>query len=286
MVLPMPMPIRLIPLRRHLRTWLSAGLLLLCAPLSAAPLTIAAAADLRFALDALIATYRLDHPAQRIDPVYGSSGMLYTQIQQGAPFDLYFSADSRYPRQLAEQGLAASAVLPYACGRLVLWRAGSDLPAFTLADLDGDGIQRLAIANPEHAPYGQRAVEVLQSLGLYQRLRSRLVIGENIAQAAQFAQSGAVDAGIIALSLALAPSFQASGHYTLIPARLHLPLEQGFIITRQAADPAAAQTFAAYLQTAAARAVFQRFGFNLPVAHAAPSLPAPAATPPPSVCAE
>ncbi|MGD9584475.1 MAG: molybdate ABC transporter substrate-binding protein [Lysobacterales bacterium] len=282
----MPTKHRLIPPYRRLHNGLAAVLLLLCMPISAAPLTIAAAADLRFALDALIDAYRLDHPQQRIDPVYGSSGMLYTQIQQGAPFDLYFSADSRYPRQLAELGLAASAVLPYACGRLVLWRAGTEQPAFTLDDLGGEAIGRLAIANPEHAPYGQRAVEVLQSLGQYERLRPRLVIGENIAQAAQFAQSGAVDAGIIALSLALAPSFQSSGQYTIIPAKLHQPLEQGFIITRQAADPAAARAFAAYLQTPAARAIFQRFGFELPQAHAESSNTTSASTPSPSVCAE
>lgn len=265
--------------------WLAVMLWLFATPLAARPLTIAAAADLRFALAALIADYQRGQPEQKIDAVYGSSGMLFVQIQQGAPFDLYFSADISYPKKLAEQGLAASAVLPYACGRLALWRAGREHPAFTLDDLGGDAIARLAIANPEHAPYGQRAVEVLQSLGRYQQMRPRLVIGENIAQAAQFAQSRAADAGIIALSLALAPSFQASGRFTLIPANLHQPLEQGFIITRQSADRPKAQAFVDYLQTPAARAIFQRFGFELPLVHAASPENAAASVPPAATCA-
>ena len=284
----LPMPFCALPPRPRLGlcTWLAAGFLLASLPLSAATLTLAAASDLRFVLTELIATYRQSEPEVSIDPVYGSSGMLLTQIQQGAPYDLYFSADISYPRLLVEQGLAASAVHSYACGRLVLWRAGPKLPAFTLADLASDSIKRLAIANPKHAPYGQRAIEVLQSLGVYERLQARLVIGENVTQAAQFAQSGTVDAGIIALSLALAPSFQQSGNYTLIPARLHQPLDQGLVITRRTQNLAAAQSFAGYLQTKAARTIFQRFGFYLPSDHARSQSLAPRGEQTPSPCTD
>lgn len=236
---------------------------LLASPVSARePLRIAAAADLKFAMDEILRLYAARDRDARIDVVYGSSGQFRTQIEQNAPFDLYFSADIAYPRALAAKGLAASAVQPYAVGRLVLWSAQDDARALSLADLRRAEFTRIAIANPRHAPYGQRAEEALRKAGVWETVMPRLVYGENIAQAAQFVQSGNAQVGIIALSLALDPALR--GAYTLIPESLHAPLVQGFIITRRAADKPEARRFAAFITGAEARAVMSRHGFRLP----------------------
>ena len=241
---------------------------LLASPLSARePLRIAAAADLKFAMDEIVRRYAEHDRATRIDVVYGSSGQFKTQIEQQAPFDLYFSADIAYPRALAAKGLAASVVQPYAVGRLVLWGAQYDARALGLGDLRRTEFARIAIANPRHAPYGQRAEEALRAAGVWDAVMPRLVYGENIAQAAQFVQSGNAQLGIIALSLALDPALASQGGYTLIPESLHAPLLQGFIITRRAAGKAEARRFAEFITGTEARAVMSRYGFRLPGEH-------------------
>ena len=241
-----------------------AGLLLLSSVAQAEKLTIAAASDLKFALDEISIPFKQAHPGDTLDIVYGSSGKFSTQIQQGAPFDVFFSADIAFPRALAAQGFAASAVQPYARGRLVLWSARRDARQLTLQSLTDTKITRIAIANPQHAPYGQRAEEALRASGLWEKVSAKLVYGENIAQTAQFVQSGNAQVGIIALSLALSPALSAQGGYFLIPDNLHAPLEQGFILTKRAANNALAHQFADYLRSPAARAVLHRYGFNLP----------------------
>lgn len=232
--------------------------------LHAEKITIAAASDLKFAMDEVIAAYLLRNTADEVDVVYGSSGTFNAQIQQGAPYDLYFSADIAYPRALAEAGFAASDVQPYAIGRIVLWSAQQDASRMTLADLAEARFSRIAIANPQHAPYGQRAEQALRASGVWEHVQARLVYGENITQAAQFVQTGAAQIGIIALSLALSPELARAGAYLLIPDTLHDPLEQGFIVTRRAAGNAAAARFSAYMQGEAARQVLTRYGFVLP----------------------
>lgn len=227
-------------------------------------ITIAAASDLKFALDEIVVLFTKAHPADRVETIYGSSGKFQTQIRHGAPFDLYFSADIAYPRALKNEGFAASEVQPYALGRIVLWSPVLDAGRMTLADLDDPSIRKIAIANPKHAPYGKRAEEALKAAGVWDKVEARLVYGENIAQTAQFVQSGNVQIGIIALSLALNPALAKHGGYALIPDTLHQPLEQGFIITRRAADNPLAQTFASYMLGHEARAVMSRYGFVLP----------------------
>lgn len=240
-------------------------LLAFAAPLHAAErITIAAAADLKFAMDELVAAFRVLHPEDHIEVAYGSSGKFHTQIRQGAPFDLYFSADIAFPRELAALGLAASDVRLYAIGRIVIWSALEDASRLTLADLAAPRFRRIAIANPDHAPYGKRAVEALQAAGAWEAVQPRLVLGENIAQAAQFVQTGNAQVGIIALSLALNPELASRGAHALIPDTLHEPLEQGFIITRRAEGNALARSFAAYMESPPARAVMTRYGFVLP----------------------
>lgn len=227
-------------------------------------ITIAAAADLKYCLEEILATFRKAHADADVDVVYGSSGNFRTQIGQGAPFDLFFSADIEFPRELARAGLTASDVQPYATGRLVLWSGTIDASTLRITDLARSDIGRIAIANPRHAPYGKRAEEALRASGVWDQVEGKLVYGENVAQAAQFAQSGNAQVGIIALSLVLGPELSGKGSYSLVPDNLHQPLEQGFVITRRAADNQLAKEFAAYMRSPATRATMVRYGFALP----------------------
>ena len=251
------------------KTLLLAAMLLLPLGGHAEQIRVAAAADLKFALDEIAATFKQANPTDELDIIYGSSGKFFTQIQQGAPYDLYFSADIAFPRELVKAGYAATEVRPYAIGRIVLWSADRDASQMQLADLTDPTITRIAIANPRHAPYGQRAEEALRAAGLWEQLEPRLVFGENVAQTAQFVQSGNAQVGIIALSLALSPTLATQGGYGPIPDNLHQPLEQGYIITKRAADKALARLFADYMGSATARAVMTRYGFVLPGEEAA-----------------
>lgn len=231
-------------------------------------ITIAAAADLRFALDDLIAAYRADHPDVDIGATYGSSGNAYSQIENGAPFDLYFSADIDYPRRLEAAGLAAAgATRRYAVGRIVVW-VRNDSPinvaALGLAAVTEPSVAKVSIANPEHAPYGRAAVAALRSTDLYGQVQPRLVLGENVSQALQFVESGAAEVGIIAYSLAVAPTVASQGRFTLIPADAHPPIEQGVVVLHRATDPAAATRFLDYVLGSASRPILERYGFVAP----------------------
>lgn len=242
---------------------------------SAGTLTIAAAANLKFAMDDVLVAYRQAHAGSEVDVIYGSSGKLHAQIRNGAPFDLYFSADMDYPRALAEAGFAASHVQPYALGRIVLWSASRDASGMTMQDLTGPQVEHIAMANPRHAPYGKRAEEALRAADVWDRVESRLVFGESIAQAAQFVRSGNAQVGIIALSMALSPELSKLGNHWLIPDDLHAPLEQGFIITKRAEGDTEAHRFAQFMGSDAARAVLLKHGFSLPDVQAAASLSSP-----------
>lgn len=238
--------------------WLSSGA-------QAEKITIAAAADLKFALDDIVATFKKTAPAEdEVSVTYGSSGKFHTQIQQGAPYDLFFSADIGFARELVKAGLAASDVRPYAVGRLVLWSTTLDARQLTLTSLADPKITRIAIANPKHAPYGKRAEEALRAAGLWDKVESKLVYGENIAHTAQFVQTGNAQVGLIALALAVNPELASKGGYWLVPDTLHAPLEQGFVITKRAEKNALASRFATYIGSAPARAVMVRYGFVLP----------------------
>lgn len=227
-------------------------------------ITIAAAADLKFAMDEIVTAFKLTHRADQVEVIYGSSGKFRTQIQQGAPYDLYFSADIGYAQHLVDAGFAASGVKPYALGRIVLWSESLDADKMTLGSLTDAGITRIAIANPKHAPYGKRAEEALRAANMWDKVEPKLVYGENIAHTAQIVQTGNAQVGIIALSLAVNPELAGKGGYWLIPDKLHEPLEQGFIITRRAEDNALAKKFADYMGGQEARAVMTRYGFVLP----------------------
>jgi molybdate transport system substrate-binding protein len=227
-------------------------------------LTIAAAADLRYAMPEVVAGFRAAHPDDTIEVIYGSSGKFVAQIANGAPFDLFFSADIAYPRELERQGLSSGAAKPYAVGRLVLWSLRPELGRLSLRELPTSTIRSFAIANPAHAPYGKRAQEALDHAGVWMAMAPKLVRGENIAQTAQFIDSGAADAGIVALSLVLAPDLRGKGAWTLIPDSWHAPLEQGYMLTRRAEANPLAAAFAAWIEGAEAREVLRRYGFSLP----------------------
>ncbi len=246
------------------RILLFSGALLLSLSANAEKITIAAAADLKFAMDEIVTGFKKAHPTDEVDVVYGSSGNFNTQIQQGAPYDLYFSADIAFPRELARDGYASSEAKPYALGRIVLWSATLDASRMTMASLADPGITRIAIANPKHAPYGRRAEEALRASGVWDKVEPKLIYGENIAQTAQYIESGNAQVGIIALSLTLHSELAKKGGYWLIPDTLHAPLEQGFVVTKRAANNALATRFADYMNSKPARAVMTKFGFVLP----------------------
>ncbi len=231
-----------------------------------APL-VAAAADLQFALTDIAAAFRRD-TNRSVRIVYGSSGNFRRQIAEGGPFELFLSADETYVMALAREGYTVDDGVPYAIGRLVLVvPEGSALKLDpTLRDVGeavADGrVRKFAIANPEHAPYGRAAQEALSAAGVWEAVRSHLVLGENIAQAAQFATSGSAQGGIVALSLALAPGVLGGARYVAIPDAMHGPLVQRMVLTKRAREDA--REFYRYLQQPGARAVFRRYGFTLP----------------------
>jgi molybdate transport system substrate-binding protein len=228
-------------------------------------LTIAAAADLRFALDEALQPFRAANTSARIEAIYGSSGKIATQIRNGAPFDVFLSADRAFAEALHQDGFAAGAPRLYAVGHLVAWSADAQLGRLPLAPLVRDArVERFAIANPEHAPYGMRAIEALRSQGLFETVQRKLVLGDNVAQAAQFIETGAAQAGLIALSLVLSPALRGKGAYTRVPEAWHSALEQALVVTRRAQDNPLAHAFVAHLESPAVRAMLRRYGFALP----------------------
>jgi molybdenum ABC transporter, periplasmic molybdate-binding protein len=230
-------------------------------------LTIAAAADLKFALDDLVKEFEEKYPAVKVNVTYGSSGNFFAQLQNGAPFDLFFSADIAYPRKLAEKGLGADDVFLYAIGRIVVW-VPKDSPVAVdklgIKALLEPSIRKIAVANPEHAPYGRAAVAAMKALNVYDQVVSRLVYGENIAQTAQFVQSGAADVGILALSLAVAPQMRNAGRFWQVPLEAYPRIEQGGIILKSSRNLETARAFRDFVLGDHGREVLAQYGFYLP----------------------
>lgn len=252
--------------------WMVAVLLLMLSglaqaqPVSDVP-AIAAASDLQFALEDIATRFRADTKLD-VKLVFGSSGNFFRQIEQGAPFQLFMSADEGFIFKLADLGRTEDRGALYAVGRIVLFaphrssfKPDAQMEGLNSA-LSGDRIKRFAIANPEHAPYGRAAEQALRKLGPWASLQPKLVLGENVSQAAQFATAGSADGGIFAYSLALSPAVSKLGTYVLIPAETHDPLRQRMVLVRGAHSTA--RTFYGYLQQSAAREIFKRYGFVLP----------------------
>lgn len=229
--------------------------------------TIAAASDLKFALEEVAGQFEKE-TGQKLRLIFGSSGNFYTQIMQGAPFHLFMSADQDFIYKLAESGKTRDQGRIYAIGRIgIMVPASSPLKAdgrlkdLAVALTDGR-LQKFAIANPEHAPYGKRAEEALRKSGLWDAIKPRLVLAENISQAAQFATSGSAQGGIVAQSLALSPAIGKLGNFDLIPEDWHQPLVQRMALMKDA--PQAAKAFYDFLSQPAAQAVMVRYGFVMP----------------------
>jgi molybdate transport system substrate-binding protein len=228
---------------------------------------VAAASDLKFALEEIAANFARAGGG-RVDLIFGSSGTLTHQLLDGAPYDLFLSADEAFVSRLADAGLTRDRGVLYAIGRLVLFAPrGSPLAvdpelAGLRALAERGAPARFAIANPAHAPYGRAAEAVLRRRGLWTSIEPSLVLGENISQAAQFATAGAAAGGLLAYSLVLAPAMQDRGTYALVPASDHPPLRQRMVLLKQASPTAA--RFYEYLQQPATREVLRRFGFELP----------------------
>lgn len=250
--------------------WRSLALLLLIcgSPWVAAEVpNIAAAANIKFAMEQIVKNYQ-QQTGKQLRVSYGSSGNFVAQIKHGAPFQLFLSADEKYVAALASAKVTADNGVVYAYGRLALV-AHNNSPLTLDTDLSGltqllqsGQLTRFAIANPEHAPYGERARQLLQQKGLWQALQPSIVYGENVSQAAQFALSGSTQGGIVALSLAMAPQFRERGRYVALPDEQHHPLTQRMVLLKGAGD--VAQDFYRYLQSEPARAVFSAYGFALP----------------------
>jgi molybdate transport system substrate-binding protein len=233
---------------------------------TAQDLTIAAASDLQAVLPQVVSQFE-NQTKRTVRVTFGSSGNFFTQIQNGAPFDVFFSADIDYPKQLEAASLAEPGTFyAYATGKIVLWvpKGGSvDLHRGLRVLLD-PRVRHIAVANPEHAPYGRAAVAALRSAGIYDSVRAKFVLGENISQAAQFVQSGNAEAGILALSLALSPAMRDDGTYVAIPEATYPPIQQAAVVIKASRNKNAARDFLQFLKQPEIVALLQRFGFAIP----------------------
>lgn len=238
-----------------------------CAALaSAQEIVIAAASDLSSVFPQIAAKFEKE-TGKKVRINFGSSGQFLLQIENGAPFDVFFSANVQYPQRLESEGLTQpGTIYKYAIGKLVLYVPSGSAVDFAkgLHSLQSPAVKKIAIANPQHAPYGRAAVEALKNEGLYDGLQNKFVMGENISQTAQFVQSGNADAGIIALSLALSPAMKSAGRFVEVPPSDYSPLEQAAVMLKSSKDKATAALFLAYIRKPEIVRLMSQYGFTLP----------------------
>lgn len=255
--------VRLWVLRGSIGCCLGVGVLVLPGDAAAQDVVVAAAADLQAVLPQVVTAFQRA-TGRTVSVTYGSSGNFYTQIRHGAPFDVLLSADIDYPNRLIAEGQAdADSLFRYATGRLVLW-SRKDRPLDVTRGLEAltdSRVRRIAIANPDHAPYGRAAIAALQRAQLLEHVQAKLVRGENVAQAAQFVESGNADAGIIALSLALSPALKDRGVYYEIPATQYPPIVQAAVLVTASRRKTAARELLLFLRTPGVTRVMSTFGF-------------------------
>lgn len=229
-------------------------------------ITVAAASDLQYAMQD-VATQLHQQTGIEVKLIYGSSGNFFQQLQNGAPFDMFFSANLDYVKQLQTAGLTEPGTYhEYARGKIVLW-VPKDSPldiSSGLQSLLNPAIKKIAIANPQHAPYGQAAVAAMQKEGVYDKVKDKFVLGENISQTASFVVSGSADAGIVALSLALSPNMKDKGRYVEIPVSDYPPIEQACVILSSSKNKPAAKQFLSFIKTAAVADTLRKYGFDVP----------------------
>jgi molybdate transport system substrate-binding protein len=237
---------------------------------TAQEITVAAAADLQFAMQDVAARFQKE-TGKTVKLIYGSSGNFFQQIQNGAPFDMFFSANLDYPRKLEAAGLIEpGSYYQYAKGKIVIWvpqDSKLDLTPGLKALLDLS-VKKIAIANPQHAPYGQAAVAAMQSQNVYEKVKDKFVLGENVSQTASFVVAGSADVGIVALSLALSPAMKDKGRYAEVPADEYPPIEQACVILSSSKNKETARQLLSFVKTAAIADVLRSYGFDVQVSSA------------------
>jgi molybdate transport system substrate-binding protein len=248
------------------RLALMASMISLISPLALAQeITVAAAADLQFAMQDVTARFHKE-TGKTVKVIYGSSGNFFQQIQNGAPFDMFFSANLDFPKKLEAAGSTEPGTYyQYARGKIVIWvpkESRIDLTSGLKALLD-PSVKKIAIANPQHAPYGQAAVAAMQKENVYEHLKEKFVLGENISQTASFVVSGAADVGIVALSLALSPAMKEKGRYVDIPPGEYPPIEQACVILSSSKEKNTARQFLSFMKTPAVAEVLRSYGFDV-----------------------
>jgi molybdate transport system substrate-binding protein len=232
---------------------------------AAQEITVAAAADLQFAMEDVTARFQKE-TGKTVKVIYGSSGNFFQQIQNGAPFDLFFSANLDYPKKLeAARLIEPGSFYQYATGKIVIWvrnESKLDLSSGMQVLLD-PSVKKIAVANPQHAPYGQAAVAAMQKENIYDKVKDKFVLGENISQTASFVVSGSADTGIVALSLALSPNMKGKGRYAEIPASEYPPIEQACVILGSSKNKDTARQFVSFVKTSAIGDLLKSYGFDV-----------------------
>lgn len=225
---------------------------------------VAAAANLRYVLEDIKTVYLKTHPKSVVNLTFGSSGTLVQQISNGASFDFFLAADNEYPLKLKEKGLTVGPMTTYAFGKLAIYSSSLDVKRLGLEVLKNSDVKKIAVANPVSAPYGERSITLIKSLGLQDLLKSKMVIAENISAAAQFAFTGNVEVGFIAYSLALAPEMAGKGFCYVIPAKMYQPMEQSCILIKRKEINTEAVRFRQFVLSKAVGPLWEKFGYSLP----------------------
>lgn len=225
---------------------------------------VAAAANLRYVLEEIKTVYLKAHPGSVVNLTFGSSGTLVQQISNGAVFDFFMSADNVFPQKLKEKGLTVGPMTTYAFGKLALYSTSLKVEKLGLDVLKDASVTKIALANPETAPYGERSMALLKAMGLYEQLQSKLVVAENIAAAAQFAFTGNAEIGFIAYSLALAPEMSGKGSCYVVPASRYKPIEQSCILIKRSVLNTEAVRFRRFVLSAEVKPLWEKYGYSLP----------------------
>ena len=244
------------------RIIISIAILLATITLSAQKVNVAAAANLRYVLEEIKTAYIKQNPKAKVNLTFGASGMLVQQIQNGASFDFFMAADNEFPVKLKDKGLTTGSMSTYAFGKLAIYSTTLNVEKLGLEALKSPIIKKAAIANPETAPYGERAIELLRSQKLYDGLKSKIVWGENISQTAQFAFTGNAEVGFIALSLALAPDMDSKGSYYIVPQSLYKPIEQACILIKTPVLNTEAVKFRKFVLSPATKGIWEKWGYK------------------------
>lgn len=231
---------------------------------SAQKVNVAAAANLRYVLEEIKTAYLKAHPKSVVNLTFGSSGTLFQQISNGASFDFFLAADKEFPLKLKEKGLTFGPMITYAYGKLALYSSMLDVQKLGLAVLKDPAVKKIAVANPETAPYGERSIALIHSLGLQKALKSKLVFAENISAAAQYAFTGNVEVGFVALSLFLAPEMVGKGSCYVVPLRLYKPIQQSCILIKRSVLNTDAVRFRQFVLSKAVRHIWEKYGYALP----------------------